>query len=150
MRRRGREIIGLTPFLLTAILAAVLSTAAVILFWYLAANPPGPPPVPPAGPPPVPRHLVNLIVAVGVCVVSWVAVLVGVCYDQMLRQLDHVGERLDQTAARLHQEAEEAGVFRGMAIEAERSSRDEDETGPPDEDPRASSGGGGRILPFRT
>jgi hypothetical protein len=147
---RGREVIRLTPFLLAAVLAAMVATALVIVFWYLDTN--GPPPGSPAGavPPTGSRHRANLVVAVGAGVAAWLAVLLGACYDLLLRHIDRLGDRLEETAARLTLEAEQQGVFRGIAIEAERSAPRPGD--PPDDDRSPDdppTGGGGRILPFR-
>jgi hypothetical protein len=149
--------------LLTAVMAALVSTAIMVVLWYLDTT--TPPPLDESGlrrgPGP---HRSSLIVAVGAGAVSWLWLLSAVYHEQLMSRIESLGDRLDATANRLREEAEQDGVFRGMDIE--RSARASvspatgtpsmvtpgdpwsrgDEPTPDDEPP--TSAGGGRIIRF--
>jgi hypothetical protein len=148
--------------LLTAIVAAVLSTAIMVVLWYLDTTTPQPldEPGPRSGPGP---HRSSLIVSVGIAAVSWLWLLSAVYHEHLMSRIDSLGDRLDATAARLREEAEQEGVFRGMDIERSAQSpvspatappptlvphddRPPDEP-PPDDEPPPSLGGG-RVIRF--
>jgi hypothetical protein len=123
---RGLDALSVTPFLLGAILAALVSTGALIATWYADAD---------AGPA---TSSASLVVAVGLTSVAWASVVFAICRETILRRLDELGHQLGQqrahlraaearlnehfsrTAADLVEQAEESGVFRGMDIETRR------------------------------
>ncbi len=131
---RSRDTLQLTPFLLVAILAAMVSTAALFSVWYADVHT-----VPQAG---SSVNHANLIVAVGVAGVAWAAVVFAACRDVVMRRLDELAEQFGQaigdvrqhvtltaarltdhltdTAAELAEQAEASGVFRGIEMEARR------------------------------
>lgn len=131
---RSRDTVALTPFLLVAILAAMVSTAALAIVWYADVH------SAPATATSV-NH-VNLIVTVGVTSFAWASVVFAMCRDAIMRRLDELAEQLGQatadlrqhttltaaqltdhvtdTAAELAEQAEASGVFRGIEMEAKR------------------------------
>jgi hypothetical protein len=145
--------------LLTAIVAALVSTAIMVVLWYLDSTTPPPPGASGLARGPGP-HRASLIVAVGAAAVSWLWLLSAVYHEHLMVRIESLGDRLDATAARLRDEAEQEGVFKGMAIERAAAPpvprpadppRDEhipDREPPPDDPPPPSPGG--RIIPFPT
>jgi hypothetical protein len=111
-----RDTVTLSPFLLASILAALVSTAVLILVWYVDVTAP-----PQSGPT---QQRANLVVAVGVTSVAWASVVFAFCRDTILRRMEELGEQLaerfSRTAAELAEQAEQTGVFRGMELETRR------------------------------
>ena len=126
----------LTPMLLTALTAAVLSTTLLAIFWYVDANPGPPPPGPPGPggpPPPPPLSRAAFAAAVGAFGIAWVSVIVIACRDQILRRIDQIADRVANVTVEFAELREEEGVFRGMRIAAQQS---------------PEPGGGGQVVPF--
>ena len=135
---RSRDTLQLTPFLLVAILAAMVSTAVLMTVWYSDVHA-----VAAAG---SSVNHANLIVTVGVSGVAWAAVVFAMCRDAVMRRVDELAEQLGQatidlrqhvtltaaqltdhltdTAAELAEQAEASGVFRGIEMETKRHSPD--------------------------
>lgn len=109
----GRDAVPLTPFLLLTILAALVSTAVLMVLWYIDTH------TPPTDEPSA--HDANLIVAVGFTSVAWASVVFALCRDAILRRIDELGDQVARTAAELVEQAEQSGVFRGMTIAEEET-----------------------------
>ena len=120
----GRESFRLTPFLLGAIVVALVASGLAIAAWAIEARP-VPPPA--AGDLPSQRYLIP---AVGFAAVSWICVVIAFVRDQIMRHFESV-------AARLKEEAEQEGVFRGMNLVTE-----ERRTPPP-------RGSAHKVVPFQ-
>ncbi len=141
-RRRSaisRDALYLSPFLLTAILGALVSTGVLIALWLGSAGGPG--------------ADANLIVAVGVSSAAWAAVVYAISREKLLRRVEELSDQvarshadlgdqvarshadlrqhitaamaeltdhMNSTAADLAEQAEASGVFRGMDMEAKR------------------------------
>ena len=112
-RPRGRDALLLTPLLLATILAALVSTATMIVFWYIDTHTP-------ATTEPSATDA-NLMVVVGFTSVAWASVVFAICRDAILRRIDELGEQVTRTATELVEQAEQSGVFRGMAIAEEQA-----------------------------
>ncbi len=110
---RGREAVLLSPLLLTTILTALVSTVTLIVLWYIDAR------AAPATEPPV--NDANLMVAVGFTSVAWASVVFAICRDTIMRRIDELSEQVARTASDLVEQAEQSGVFRGMAIAEEEA-----------------------------
>ena len=135
-----------TPMLLTALVAAGLSTVLLAVLWYVDANPgppPPPPPPPPGGPPPHPPGIrAALAVAVGTFAVAWVSVILVACRDQILRRIDQAAERVTAAALDFAEQREQEGIFRGIQM---ANQSDAGPGGPSDPGP---SGPGAHVVPF--
>jgi hypothetical protein len=69
-------------------IAAVASTVLLAVLWYFDSHA-IPPPRPISGPPPPPPHNnLALHVVLGLCMVSWLAVLIAICRDQVIRRIN--------------------------------------------------------------
>jgi hypothetical protein len=105
--------------LLTALVAAGLSTVLLAVLWYVDVYqlPPPPPPPPPGGggrPPRPPGIRASLAVAVGVFAVAWVSVILVACRDQIVRRVDQAADRVLAATLEFAEQREEDGIFRGM------------------------------------
>jgi hypothetical protein len=130
--QRGRETFRLTPFLLGALVLALITTGLVMLAWYSNAGrapAPGGGAAPPPPPPPPPPQHGYLIVAVGLACIAWISVIIAFTRDQIMRHFDNV-------AAQLVERAEQEGIFRGMNI------AEDERAAPPPPDPDQ------RVIPF--
>ncbi len=97
----------LSPLLLVGLVAAVISTVALVVTAVLAFQPSGPPPGQggPGGPPPV--QLAPLIISIGFFVVSWVTVAVAVARDQIAQRIAAVHASRSDSWTDLHQGLDE-------------------------------------------
>jgi hypothetical protein len=86
--RTGLQI-QVSKLLLTSIVAAIATSVAMVVATVMIVQAPPPPPPQAGGPPPPPMvaPIVTIIVITGMFVVSWLAVLVVLARDQLLRRL---------------------------------------------------------------
>jgi hypothetical protein len=86
---RGGLQIQVSKLLLTSIIAAIATSVAMIVATIMIVSGPTPPPPPPGAPPPPPpvAPIVTIIVITGMFVVSWLAVVVTLARDQVLRRM---------------------------------------------------------------
>lgn len=102
----------LSRLLLGSLIAGVASTVAVAIFGALAARPR------PAGPltgnPPPPEAMPGLVVSVGLFVVAWVAVLVTIARDQILRRLATLETGLRAFADEYGEQRDTDGYLRAL------------------------------------
>jgi hypothetical protein len=134
--------------LLTALVAAVLSTVLLAVLWYVDANP-GPPPLPSPGefgrpPPRPPGTREALAVAVGIFATAWVSVIIVACRDQILRRIDHAAERFTAATLEFAEQREQEGIFRGMHL----ASPTDPDPGPGGSEAGGGSRGGAHVVPF--
>jgi hypothetical protein len=125
-----------SPILLGTILVALVSTAVVILTWYLDVTTPSTLGATPSLDRP------NLIVMVGFASVAWAAFFFAVCFDVLARRVedlnDHVRavsseltEEFARTAEQLIARAGELGVLHGLELSQETPRDTPAEVGPP-------------------
>ena len=75
-----------SPLLIGSGIAAVASTILLVVLWYFDTRPP-PRPIVGQLPGPPPNHLA-LELVLGLCLVSWTAVLIAICRDQIVRRIN--------------------------------------------------------------
>jgi hypothetical protein len=76
-----------SPLLIGAGVAAVASTVLLAVLWYFDAHAVPPPPPVNGRPGPPPSNLALQFV-LALCMVSWLAVLVAICRDQVVRRIN--------------------------------------------------------------
>jgi hypothetical protein len=133
----------ITPMLLTALVAAGVSTVLLAVLWYVDAYPASPPPLPAprppsgGGPPRPPGIRASLAVAVGLFSVAWVSVILVACRDRILRRIDQAADRIAAATLEFAEQREQEGIFRGMQLGTQS-----------EPDPASGSGGGAHVVPF--
>jgi hypothetical protein len=94
---RGNLQIHVSKLLLGSSVAAIATSVAMIVAAVMIIQAPPPPPGPNGPPPPPPNSAVVMIVITGMFVVSWLAVVVALARDQILRRLRELdGEGADR------------------------------------------------------
>jgi hypothetical protein len=91
----------LSPLLMIGVVAAVISTVAVVVS-AIVANQPPPGPFNPQGPPGPPPQSTALLISLGCFVVSWVTVAVAVARDQLAQRIARATEARTAYLTDLH------------------------------------------------
>ena len=103
-----------SPLLLGSVIAGIASTVAVVAFAVLSDRPGGGPG--PGGQPPPPPGTAGLTISVGLAVVCWLAVIVALARDQVLRRMAALRAELISVADEYGERRETDGYLRAMRV----------------------------------
>jgi hypothetical protein len=119
-----------SPLLIGSGIAAVASSVLLAVLWYFDSRGMPPPPVTSAGqqPPPPPSD-VAIHLVLGLCIVTWLAVLVAACRDQIVTRINAATQEVLQAVSEYGERRETEGY-----LKARRS--------------QGSGGNGGDVVPF--
>jgi hypothetical protein len=132
----------LTPMLLASVVAAVACTILLALAFnddFNARQIPGQPP---------PHSRSTLVVVAAVTVIAWVALLIAIARDQIVRHIDGATARIMAQTSIYGEHREQEGVFLGMDLQArDQTTPPAGRTTPPPAQAQAPRGEG-QVLPF--
>jgi hypothetical protein len=107
-----------SPLLIGSGIAAVASTILVAIVWYFDARNP-PPRLTPGDsgrPPPPPDHI-TFQVLLALCVITWLAVLVAVCRDQLMRRINVATQEIIAATSEYGERRETEGYLKARRSE---------------------------------
>jgi hypothetical protein len=114
-----------SPLLIGSAIAAFGSSILLAVLWYFDSRMP-PPPI--AGRPPPPPGHVTLYLVLGLCMVTWLAVLVAVCRDQVVTRINTATQEVLTAVSEFGERRETEGYLMARRAEPPR--------------------GGGEVVPF--
>ncbi len=104
---------NISPLLLSSIVAAVAATVALVVVAVIESQS-APPPPRGTGPPPPPPSDVMLILTTAAFVMAWLAVIIALCRDQILRRMAQLEERLVSWTTEYGEQRETDGYIHGL------------------------------------
>jgi hypothetical protein len=107
-----------SPLLIGSGIAAVASTILMAVVWYFDARNPPPRPIPgSAQPPPPPPDHITLQVLLALCIVTWLAVLVAVGRDQLMRRINLATQEIIAATSEYGERRETEGYLKARRSE---------------------------------